>query len=214
MTLAIYCAGGLGKEVVSLVHSVWRWDFVIFVDDVTDEEWHAGVKVYRFEDLKDFPDYIEFIIANGEPEVREKLYHKIKTAGYPMATIYSKDSVISSGAIIGEGCIVNACEISSDVVIEPNVFIQTKAVIGHDAVIGEHSVISSFCFIGGGTRLEKKVYMGPGSMVKDHICIGESAIASLGAVILRDVNQKSIMVGNPAKRIGENAEHRVFNIFE
>ncbi|MBE6096542.1 MAG: acetyltransferase [Schwartzia succinivorans] len=212
MTLAIYCAGGLGKELIDLARSVSRWDDIFFVDDITEESEHAGAKVYRFDEISHFND-VEFIIANGEPLVRETLYKKIKAAGYSLATIYGSGCCVLPGAQIGEGCILTDCIVSADVVIKPNVLIQTKAAIGHDAVIGENSIISAFCFIGGFTQIGKNVYMGPGALAKDRIRVGESAIISLGAVLHRNVKNKAIMVGNPAKRMGENTKGSVFNLF-
>ncbi len=73
MTLAIYCAGGLGRELISMARSVCRWDHMAFVDDVTDATECLGARVFRFDDVKNIPDQVEFIIANGEPAAREKL---------------------------------------------------------------------------------------------------------------------------------------------
>ena len=75
MTLAIYCAGGLGKEIIALARSVNIWNEIIFVDDITDADWHAGAKVFRFDELRGYNDELEFIIATGEPAVREALYN-------------------------------------------------------------------------------------------------------------------------------------------
>ncbi len=213
MTLAIYCAGGLGKEVIALARSVSRWDSIIFVDDVTKAEWHADAKVYRFEQLKDYPDDVEFVIASGEPAGREKLYYRIKEAGYPMATIYGPGFTMLPGTSIGEGCILYDCGISADVTIEPNVIINTKAVIGHDSYVGAHSVMSFVSFIGGNSAVGSRTYIAPGAMIKDHIKVGNDCIISMGAIVLRNVKDSSIMVGNPARRLGENTEKRVFGIF-
>lgn len=214
MTLAIYCAGGLGKEVIALARGIARWENIIFVDDVTDAEWYVDAKVFRFDALRDFPGEVEFIIANGEPRTREALYQKIKAAGYPMTTVLSSGVVVVPGAEIGEGCILYDCIVSADVHIEPNVLINTKAIIGHDTVIGAHSVISAFCFLGGITTVGKRVYMAPGSMAKDRIRIGDDALLSLGAVALRHVKEKAIMIGNPARKLAENTSGRVFGLFK
>lgn len=212
MTLAIYCAGGLGKEIIALARAVSRWENIIFVDDVTGDEWYQGAKVFRFDEVKDFPDEVEFVIANGEPEAREMLYNKIKNAGYKLTTIYGPGCSILPGAQIGEGCILSDCIISSDVVVKDNVMINSKVVIGHDAIVGLHSIVSAFCFVGGYTIVGNKVYMAPGSMAKDRIYIGESSIISLGAVLLRSVRKQAIMVGNPARRLGKNLEKKVFKL--
>ena len=85
MKLCIYCAGGLGKEVFDIadrinnIHS--RWDEILFVDDTEGlgDNCYLG-RLFKFDkmllEFKD--DDLEFIIANGEPVVREKLYTKVK----------------------------------------------------------------------------------------------------------------------------------------
>ena len=214
MTLAIYCAGGLGKEILALARCVCVWDAIIFVDDITDAEWYEGAKVFKFDNLCEYNDEMEFIIANGEPAVREILYKKIKAAGYKMATIYGPNCSILPGTSVGEGCILCDGYVSAGVVIEPNVLFNGKAMVGHDAIIGAHSVVSALCFIGGCAEIGRRVYLGPGAMVKDRVKICSDAIISLGAVVLRYVKEKAIMMGNPAKLIGYNTEGRVFNMFE
>ena len=213
MTLAIYCAGGLGKEVLALARSVSRWQYIIFVDDTTDNDWIEGAKVFRFDDVKDFPDNVEFVIANGEPKYREKLYKRIIENGYTLATIIGNGCTILPDTTIGKGCILYDCGVSTGVNIGDNVIINTKACIGHDANIKSHSVVSAFCFIGGFSTIGYRNYLAPGSMIKDRINIGDDTIISLGAVVLRNVREKSIMIGNPAKKIGENLEGIVFGAF-
>lgn len=213
MTLAIYCAGGLGKEVVAVARGVSHWDYIIFVDDITEVQWYEGARVVRFEEVGTLADEVEFVIANGEPAVRETLYQKIKGAGYRMATILGLGCNVLPGTTIGEGCILYDCGISAGVTIAPNVLINTKAIVGHDTVIGAHTVISAFCFLGGKTQVGERVYFAPSSIAKDHITVGDDAIISLGAVLFRDADAKSVMVGNPARWIGENTEGKVFGIF-
>lgn len=214
MVLAIYCAGGLGKEVLELARSVNRWEKIVFVDDVIQEKEYQGLSICRFEEIDNLGKGVEFIIASGEPQGRKKLYEKIKGAGYPLATIISPWAGVYSNSRIGEGCILWDCGVSADVTIRENVVIGTKAIIGHDAVVDMHNVISAECFVGGHTYLEGGVYMGPRAMAKDRIRIGEGAIISMGAVLLRHVRPRAIMLGNPAKRIGENEAGKVFGMFD
>lgn len=214
MTLAIYCAGGLGKETIELARIVNRWEKIVFVDDVTNVKEYQGTSVHRFEDVASFEEPVEFIIANGEPEVRKALYEKIKTAGYSLTVLVSPWASMCPGTTLGEGCILWDCVLSADINVGPNVLINVMVTIGHDTVIGAHSVISAKSFLGGNVHMEERVYMAPCAMAKDRIRIGESAIISLGAVLLRNVRPKAIMVGNPARRIGENETGRVFGMFD
>ena len=75
MILAIYCAGGLGKEVYDLALYVNRarnlWTDIVFVDDVKEEKTYCGTAVYEFSEMESIRKDLEFIIANGEPKIRE-----------------------------------------------------------------------------------------------------------------------------------------------
>lgn len=213
MILAIYCAGGLGREVIEFARSINRWENIIFVDDVTGEKIVSGADVFRFSEVEQFRGNLEFVIANGEPAVREILYNKVKNAGYPLGTLISPYCSILSKTEIGEGCILYDCVISTNVHVGPNVMMNGRVLIGHDTSIGAHCVLSALSFFGGDTHIGNRVYIAPGAMIKDRIRIGDDAIVSLGAVILRNVRAMSIMVGNPAKKWGVNIEKTVFHRF-
>lgn len=213
MILAVYCAGGLGREIIELARSIHRWDKIVFVDDITENKICREAEVMRFSEIERFRGELEFVIANGEPSVRELLYGKIKAAGYPMATLIGPHCRILPETEIGEGCILGNCNISTHVRLGANLLINAGAIIGHDVAIKDHSIISSGTFLGGGTQIGKRVYIAPGALVKDRIKIGDDAIVGLGAVILRNVRAESIMIGNPAKKWGENSEKTVFHRF-
>ena len=214
MILAIYCAGGLGKEIIAFARYLARWPMIVFVDDVIDEKWFQDARVYRFGELQYLPDKVEFVIASGEPAGRAALYKKIKDAGYPMATIISPGCLLPPSSTIGEGSIIYDCAIAPDVKVGVNVLINTKATIGHDVVIGDNCIISAFSFVGGHSTIGKNTYLGAGAMIKDRLTVGDNAIISLGAVALRNVRSEAIMVGNPAKEISQNTEKKVFELFD
>lgn len=213
MILAIYCAGGLGREIIEFARAINRWENIIFVDDVTGEKIVSGADVFRFSQVEQFRGNLEFVIANGEPAVREFLYNKVKAAGYPFGKLISPCCSILSNTEIGEGCILYDCAISTGVHIGINVLMNGRVLIGHDTIIGAHCVLSALDFLGGYTCVGKRVYIAPGAMIKDRIRIGDDAIISLGAVILRNVRAGSIMIGNPAKKWGNNVEKTVFHRF-
>lgn len=218
MILAIYCAGGLGKEVHNLAMYVnnceHKWDKIIFVDDITEDKVYCGSPVYRFEEMKNYPHEFEFVIASGEPKARELLYKKIKSTGFKMGKLISCTAEILPGVTVGEGAIIyGATCLSADVTVEENVLIMGAVAVGHDAVIKAHSVVSFRVFIGGHTVVSECAFLGANALIKDRINIGVASIVSLGAVVLRSVKDRAIMVGNPAQKIGRNEEDSVFNRF-
>lgn len=212
MILALYGAGGVGRELIECAQANSHWEKVIFVDDITNQNEYAGIKIYRFEEIEQFRGNVEFIIANGEPANREYLYEKVKNAGYPMGALIDEKSSIAPSARIEEGCIIYKCRIGPDAHINANTLIGEQAIIGHDVVIGRNCIFSARSFSGGYTNIEDGTYIAPGAMLKDRIHVGKFSIIGLGAVVLRNVREKSIMIGNPAKKIGNNNDRKVFEI--
>lgn len=200
-------------QTLELAWAVNRWEKIIFVDDVAEEKKVSGVPVYRFDEVEQFRNNIEFVIANGEPAFRKMLFDKIESNKYPFTNIISPWTPVLTGTKIGKGCIILDAGISVNVDIGDNVFIDSKAIIGHHVAIKSHCVISAMVFIGGHTEISEQVYVAPGAMLKDRIKIRESAIISMGAVVLRSVKPAAIMIGNPAKKIGENTQGKVFSPF-
>lgn len=65
-------------------------------------------------------------------------------------------------------------------------------------------------FVGGYTHIGERTYIAPGALLRDRIFVGRDAIVGLGSVVIHDVADKSIVAGNPAKKIGDNMERKVF----
>lgn len=100
------------------------------------------------------PKDVEVIIAVGEPQLREKLYSKVKTENYNMATIISDTALVSPSAVIEEGCVIlDRTIVSSKSHLMPNCFVNGSAIIGHDVVVGKSSMVCSFSLIAGHSKI-------------------------------------------------------------
>lgn len=217
MTLGIYCAGGLGREVLMLamqINDIYKlWTDIIFIDDVTKEKYIKNKRVVVFEEvLKEFKNcQIEICIANGEPIYRKEIFDRVKKEGYKLATLIHPSVYISDCTHIGEGSIISSnVFISCDVSIKENVYIQPYVSIGHDTLIEKHSLISTFTTIAGFCVIEEMVYIAPGTAIRDRIKIGKNTIVGMGAVVFKDISEKVVAIGNPARPIRINENGKVF----
>lgn len=77
--------------------------------------------------------------------------------------------------------------------------------IAHNVNIGKHCLIIAGTIIGGSVTIGDRCYLGIGCMIKNHVTIGNNVIIGMGAVVLEDVPDNAIMVGNPAKILKYNA---------
>jgi sugar O-acyltransferase (sialic acid O-acetyltransferase NeuD family) len=204
MKLGIYGSGGLGREIYeiairrNLVSS--SWDDIIFIDDINPEGEYFGTKRINFETFKSFKDNYEFVIAVGEPSIREKLFNKLIENDCTLTILIDPTAIISSTAHINKGTIV--CEFSTihtGVVLGQNTLIQPFCDLGHDIKVGNHSVLSPHCAPGGYVIFGERVFIGMQSSILELLTIGNDAIVGMGSVVYRDVLAGTTVLGNPAR---------------
>ena len=215
MILGIFCAGGFGRETMALaryINSIYRyWENIIFVDDVVEADSVMGAEVWRSERAFAAKGNIQLVVATGEPRNRKMLYDKIVEAGVEVTKLIAPGATIIGQTYIPNGCIIGACFISDGCTIGINSVVNDGAMLGHDSKIGDHCVVGTRAFLSGNTRLGNGVYVGVGALIKEENRMDDWSVASIGSVVYRPVKEGQIVLGNPAKVIGENEEHTVFH---
>ena len=221
MKLFIYCAGGLGREIYDICNrfnlAQSNYKQINFIDDSLSARgsfFVNGIPAYnidssRFKKISGTND--EFLIANGEPEIRKKLYMSLSLDNRKFATVICPSSIISPSAKLSRGVIISPqCSIQNQSRIGKNVFLNTQSVIGHDAKIGAHSVISSKVNVGGNVKIGLSSYIGMGSQIKEGVHIGSNVIIGMGSVVYNDIPDNMIALGNPARPMKKNLNKKVF----
>ncbi|MBQ7570061.1 MAG: NeuD/PglB/VioB family sugar acetyltransferase [Synergistaceae bacterium] len=216
MILGIYGSGGLGREMLELARIInnnnLRWENIIFIDDADkDGSLINGAEVYKYDEALNKFKNLEITIGIGEPIIREKLFNKIKVDNIKAAALIHPGVHIPETTKIGEGATICMNDfISCNVVIGDNVYIQPSANIGHDSVLDEGAFISAFCNIAGAVHVGKYTYIGMSAAVKELINIGSYSIIGMYSAVYKDIPDEVVAVGNPARPMKRNEEHRVF----
>ena len=218
MNLVIYCAGGLGREVYDIAIRInkieSKWDRIIFSDDTipNDQEVYS-TKNYRLSSILENFDLNKssFVIANGDPINKVKIFDKLKKYGLTFEKIIDPTAIISQSANICEGAIIcQFASVSCSTIIKENAFINRAAIIGHDVKIGNSACLSPNVVIGGNSSIGSETFIGTGALIKEKLNIGNNVIVSMGAVVYKNIEDKLIVVGNPGRVSRKNMEKKIF----
>lgn len=211
MILAIYGAGGFGRDVLSLALQInmsnSRWEKFVFIDDVTNEEHVRNVLIYSFESFqrKFTKETVEIVIALGEPVYRDKLFVKVKDAGFSLATLVHPNVYVPEDTMINEGSMIYSnAFISSSASIGKNVAVMSLTAVGHGCMIGDHSILCTGAVMGGESHIAKNTFVSMAASIKEKVSIGCNVVIGLGAAVFRDIPDGVVVIGNPARIVAKN----------
>lgn len=140
--------------------------------------------------------------AIGASAAREAVVARYLRAGVVFATVIHPAALISETARIGQGSVVLAgAVLNSGAAVGNHCVVNTGAILEHDVVLGDFSQAGPAAALGGGATVGRGAYLGLGCRVRDHVAIGDGALVAMGAVVVRDVPARWIVVGVPARRL-------------
>ena len=88
--------------------------------------------------------------------------------------------------------------VTSDITISNGVLINLNCTIGHGCKIGKFSEICPSVNISGNCHIGDNVFIGTGATIIPNIKIGSRAIIAAGSVVIKDVEENTMVAGNPA----------------
>ncbi|VFJ13111.1 UDP-3-O-(3-hydroxymyristoyl)glucosamine N-acyltransferase [Candidatus Nitrosocosmicus franklandus] len=108
--------------------------------------------------------------------------------------------------IIGDNVEICAnCSIArgslSNTIIDDGTKLDALVHIAHNVKIGKNCELTAGTVIGGSTVVGNSTWTGLNSTLKDNIRVGNNVIVGAGAMVIKDVEDKDIVAGVPAKSI-------------
>lgn len=85
--------------------------------------------------------------------------------------------------------------------IDDNTAIDFGCQIGHNCKIGKNCIIAAGTIIGGSTIIGDNTTIGIGARLRNGLRIGRNVSIGMGAVVIKDITDDCVVVGNPAHPI-------------
>ena len=132
--LVIIGAGQYGQNTKDIVDSLGIYKEVVFADDNSPlAECSIEEGITKYNGLSDY------IVAIGNPRIREEIVNKLDELERPIATIIHKSAYIAKTAKIGMGSIIEpGAIVNANTTIGKSSYICAGAIINHNATIGDY----------------------------------------------------------------------------
>ena len=85
--------------------------------------------------------------------------------------------------------------------LKKNCKIDNLVHIAHGVVIGENSLIIANSMIAGSTKIGNNSWVAPSTSILNDVTFGSNSMSGMGSVIIKDVEDNTLTVGVPAKKI-------------
>lgn len=213
MKIIVIGGGNVGGFIINNIKQFTEdFEVIGILDDdinkIGKEFW--GVKVlgalnsiskYLFDD-----ESIGVVISIANPPIKEKIVTYLKQ--YPQIVypnFVHKKTWLSQKVTLGKGNIIYpGVSINYETEIHDFSTINMNVSLGHNCLINNYSTISPGANLAGFTNIGKLSFIGIGACCTQGHTIGNNTTIGAGAVIINDVPDYAVVVGNPGKVIKYN----------
>ena len=205
-------AGGNANVIKSTINDInedaGKVEFLGFLDDQKNHKKNQLVKgkitkknIDKYKKYKD----VFFIWSLRSTSLGHNILKKYKNLDIEekkLLTAIHPTAVVSKYSKIGYGVSIHPfVNISANVVIKNNVHIFSHSMIGHDTTLGHFSYVANNVSMGAFIKINEGGYLGMNSTIRERVKIGKWSIVGMGSVVINNVKNFSVVVGNPATQL-------------
>jgi sugar O-acyltransferase (sialic acid O-acetyltransferase NeuD family) len=147
---------------------------------------------------------IKVMVAVSDNREKRRIIEELKRAGLGLINMVHHKAVVADTAKMGCNVQVNAGAIVQPYAgIGDGVMIHSNAVVEHDCRIEECANLGPGVNLAGWVHVERCAYIYTGASVIPGIRIGAFSVVGAGSTVIKDVPDKVIVAGDPARVIRE-----------
>lgn len=205
--LIIIGAGSVGGHVAcNLEDYSSEYNLLGFLDDdksKTCKDFVGYPVLGRIDSIINYSTTISIVIGIAFPSIKFKIVERLTYLGYNnFPTLVSKAAWLSENTKVGKGCIIYpGTTINYNCTIQDFVVVNMNCAIGHDCIVSKYTSLAPSVAIGGNTTIGQLSEMGIGSQTIQELYIGKSCTVGAGAVVIKDILDNAVVVGNPGRVI-------------
>ena len=203
---------GIGLIAASIIDQYEEMELIGFLNDnepigkeIGDFERKFKV-IGRSDDvhnyIKDEDTYV--FIAYIVMKNKKKMYEKIENLNIPedkFINLMHPTAIVPKGySKVGKGALfAPLSQLSPDTVVGNNCILLPNSFLGHNSVMDEFSSLATNSVVGAHVHIGKGVHVGSNATIRECVKVGNYSFIGMGAVVLEDVPDYAVVVGNPAK---------------
>lgn len=210
--IAIYGAGGFGKEVACLIKRINEeeptWNLIGFFDDDKSlsgkQISHYGSYLGGMNELNAWSNSLAVVVAVGSPMAVKDIVSRIVNEKVSYPNIIHPNFVVNDLETfkIGKGNIIQSgCTVSCDVIIGDFNTFNGSIVLGHDTKVGNFNSFMPDIRVSGEVTIGECNYFGVGSIILQQLRIGNSVRLAAGSVLMTKPKDGKLYMGVPAKKL-------------
>lgn len=212
--IAIYGAGGFGREIACLINHINRaegrqWNLIGFFDDgkVPGYETGYGKVIGGMAELNAYPRDLSVVIAIANPKTLRKLVDLIENPHVDFPNIIAPNVLFfdRESVTMGRGNVLTfGCRLSCNVSLGNFNLLNGCVSFGHDVTVDNYNVMMPETRLSGEVKVGEMNLFGSRSFVVQQVKIGSRTTIAAGSFVLRKTKDDSLYMGNPAKKMDIN----------
>jgi sugar O-acyltransferase (sialic acid O-acetyltransferase NeuD family) len=118
------------------------------------------------------------------------------------ANVIDPQAVVAPDVSLGTGVFASAgSSIMCGSRIGHHVAVRPGGHIGHDALVEDFAFVGANAVVCGYAKVMEGAHIAPGALIREGTTVGRYSVVGLGAVVVDDVPDGTIVAGNPARII-------------
>jgi sugar O-acyltransferase (sialic acid O-acetyltransferase NeuD family) len=202
----IFGASGHAKVVIDIIERQGLYDIEFLIDDdltLKDTICYGYSVIGGKQELLEVRDQIcGGIVAIGSNRARIAVAHWLTDNRFDLFSAIHPSAQLGRGVTVAVGTVIMAgVIINSDSRIGQNVIVNTRSSIDHDCTIGNGVHIAPGATLCGSVTVGDGTFICAGSIIIPNLTVGCDVIVGAGSTIIRDVPDRELVAGSPARRI-------------